>query len=300
MRLGGFVRPESVAELEASVGILDTYGLSAVVAPRRINELTDDEAVVYGERARELGVVVGEAIPTVNLLTRDRDALAQRIDYCRTMLRKSELMGCHGVVILVGSPDPSDVHHVPHPYLFTDECRAEFREVVLRIVDGLELEHARLLIEPWNHSFFYRPRPILEFMESLGDPRVAVHLDQMNMIDQDHLFRTTEYINETFDLLGPYVGGVHFKDLAWDWKHMFLKLDEVLIGDGLIDYDTYLRRVAALEGDVACFCEHLHAEGDYAINFARLHKIAADNGLAFLRRGEVAAAPPASAASLTA
>jgi sugar phosphate isomerase/epimerase len=286
VRLGGFVRPQNLAELEASVDTLDTYGLSTVVAPRRINEMTDDEAAAYGERARELGIVVGEAIPGVNLLTRDLGARAERIETCRTMLHKCELMHCHGIVILVGSPVPEDYHAAPDPYLFTDECKAEWREVVLRIVDGLDLEHARVLIEPWNHSFFYRTQPVLEFMQSVDDPRVAVHLDLMNMIDQDHIFRTTELIDEAFDLLGPYVGGVHFKDLAWDWHHMFLKLDEVLIGDGVIDYPTYVRRVSELDGDVACFCEHLQEEGEFAINFARLHKIAADLGTSFKRRGE--------------
>jgi sugar phosphate isomerase/epimerase len=286
LRLGGYIRPQDIAELEAAVPKLDTYGLSCVVAPRRINDMTDDEAIAYGERARELGVVVGEAIPNVNLGVEDPELRQQRIDYCRTMLLKSDLMQCHGIVILVGSPGPSDHHAEVHPYQFTDECRAEFRETVLRIIDGLELEHAKVLIEPWNHSFFYRPGPVREFIESVDDPRVLVHLDQMNMIDQDHIFKTTEYINETFDLLGDYVGGIHFKDLAWDWHHMFLKLDEVLIGDGVMDYETYLRRVAELPGDVACFCEHLTEEGDYAVNFARLHKLAGDLGLAFARRGE--------------
>jgi sugar phosphate isomerase/epimerase len=286
VRLGGYFRPETLAELEAVPPRLDTYGLSCIVAPRRINEMTDDEVVAYGERARELGIVVGEAIPGVNLGTNDLELRRQRIDYCRTMLLKSELMHCHGIVILVGSPGPADYLAEVHPYLFTDECRSEFRETVLRIVDGLDLQHAKLLIEPWNHSFFYRPGPVREFMDSLGDSRVLVHLDQMNMVDQDHLFRTTEYIDETFDLLRDYIGGVHFKDLAWDWQHMFLKLDEVLIGDGLLDYGTYLRRVSELPGDVACFCEHLSEEGEFAINFARLHKLAGDLGLSFARRGE--------------
>jgi sugar phosphate isomerase/epimerase len=285
VRLGGYVRPQSLAELEASVDKLDTYGLSTIVAPRAINDMTDDEAAEYGEKARDLGVVVGEAIPNVNLLTLDMDARNERIEYCRTMLRKCELMHCHGIVILVGSPDPSDYHAAPHPYLFTDECRAEWREVVLRIVDGLDdLKHAKVLIEPWNHSFFYRPGPIREWMDDLGHPNVLVHLDQMNMIDQDHIFRTTEYINETFDLLGPYVGGVHFKDVAWDPHHMFLKFDEVLIGDGVMDYHTYVRRVSELDGDVACFCEHLPEERDFAFNFAQLHKVAADLGVSFTPR----------------
>jgi sugar phosphate isomerase/epimerase len=284
VRLGGYVRPQNIAELEASVEKLDTYGLSCVVAPQGINDMTDDEAVAYGERAGELGVVVGEAIPNVNLGTLDLEARRQRIDYCRTMLLKSDLMGCHGIVILVGSPGPNDVHYEAHPYLFTDDCRLEFRDTVLRILDGVDVKHAKILIEPWHHSFFYRPGPIREFIDSLDDPRVRVHLDQMNMIDHDHFFRTTEYINETFDLLAPLIGGVHFKDLQLDWHHMFLKYDEVLIGDGEMDYHTYVRRVSELPGDIACFCEHMEDERDYAINFARLHKIAADLGTSFQPR----------------
>lgn len=286
MRLGGYFRPQNIEELEAVPEKLDSYGLSCIVAPSRIVEMTDDEAIAFGERARELGIVIGESIPGRNLGTTNPELRQERIDFCRTMLQKSELMQCHGMVILVGSPGASDYQAEPTPFLYTDAGRADFRETVLRIMDGLELEHAKLLIEPWHHSFFYRPGPVREFVESLDDPRVLVHLDQMNMIDQDHLFKTTEYINETFDLLADYVGGVHFKDLAWDWHYMFLKLDEVLIGDGLMDYHTYMRRVSELPGDVACFCEHLTEEGDFAINFARLHKIAADLGVSFARRGE--------------
>ncbi len=288
MRLGGsaMFSPQSMAELEAAPDRLDKYGLSCVVAPYRINEMTDDEVVAYGARARELGITVAEAIPGVNLGTTDLDLRAQRIERCRTMLQKADLMECHGIVILVGSRGATDIHYEAHPFGFTEECRSEFRETVLRIVDGLDLAHARVMLEPWNHSFFYRPHAVREFMESIDDARVRVHLDQMNMIDQDHLFQTTSYINETFDLLAPYIGGVHFKDLAWDWRRMFLHLDEVLIGDGLIDYHTYVRRVSELPGDIACFCEHLTEEQDYAVNFARLHKIAGDLGVAFRRRGE--------------
>jgi hypothetical protein len=42
---------------------------------------------------------------------------------------------------------------------------------------------------------------------------------------------------------------------------MFLKWDEVRIGEGVMDYDTYLRRVATLPADTPCFCEHLSCEG---------------------------------------
>ena len=58
----------------------------------------------------------------------------------RRLLLKAEAMGCHCVVTLVGSKDPSDRALAPHPYMYTKACQNEFREVVLRILDGLELE----------------------------------------------------------------------------------------------------------------------------------------------------------------
>jgi sugar phosphate isomerase/epimerase len=168
--------------------------------------------------------------------------------------------------------------------MFTHECRAEFREVVLRVLDGLDADGTKLLIEPWNTSFFYRPRDILAFLESVDHPRLGVHLDQMNMVDQDTFYRSTELIDETFDLLAPYAGSVHFKDIAWDSTHMFLKFDEVLIGDGVLDYRTYLSRLFALDRELTCYCEHLRDETEYATNFERLHLLAGELGFAFRRR----------------
>jgi len=61
------------------------------------------------------------------------------------------------------------------------------------------------------------------------------------------------------------------KDIKCDPKHMFLKWDEVTIGDGVMDYDTYLKRLARLRPTPPAFCEHMAEERDYAMNFARLH-----------------------------
>jgi hypothetical protein len=60
--------------------------------------------------------------------------------------------------------------------------------------------------------------------------------------------------------------------------------DEVLVGDGVMDYPALLRGLSALDPDLPCFCEHLVSEADYAENFARLHGVAAAAGLGFLPR----------------
>ena len=81
-----------------------------------------------------------------------------------------------------------------------------------------------------------------------------------------------------------HIISVHLKGIQWDYSHMFLKWDEVDIGDGVMDYDTYLKKLAALDPDIPCYCEHMETEKDYALNFARLHHIAKKNGLEFKAR----------------
>jgi sugar phosphate isomerase/epimerase len=287
MRLGGTgdaVRAADADELVALVPKLDAYGLSALAAPRRLAQMTDDDAVAFGVLARSLGLVVGEVAYLGNLMTDDAHARAERIGDLRTLLRKSDLAGCGGVVLLVGTKDPSDRLGAPHPYMFTPECEDEFASVLDAVLDGIELSTSRIFVEPWPTTFFYRPERIERFLTRLGDPRVVLHLDLANMIDPQGYFETTALIDEVFDRLSPSVGSVHLKDVRWDPEFMLLKLDEVLVGDGMVDYPSFLGRLSTLDEDLTCFCEHLASEAEYAANFERLHALAAELGLAFSPR----------------
>jgi sugar phosphate isomerase/epimerase len=286
MRLGGFFGAGDVGELESLCGQLDTHGLSAIPAPRRLSEKSDDDCAVFGDQARARGIVVGEAGMWDNLMTDDAELRRQRIENVRTLLRKADLMGCHCVVTLVGTRDPSDAALAPHPYMYTDDCKREFRDIVLRILDGLDLQTTKYVIEPWHNTFFYQPEDIRAFIDNVDHPAFGLHLDQMNLVSQKYFYNTTELINRTFDLLADTVASVHLKDVRCDYRHMFLKWDEVYIGDGVMDYDTYLRRLDQLPADTPCYCEHMSEEADYVLNFSRLHDLAAKVGMRFLRRGD--------------
>jgi sugar phosphate isomerase/epimerase len=286
MRLGGFFRADRAQDLEPLCEKLDVYGLSAIPAPARLAEMSPDACAAFGERARELGLVVGEAGMWENLLTEDEALQARRIERVRGLLRNADRMGCHCVVTLVGSKDPSDAALAPHPYMYTEACRAEFQQVVLRILDGLDLRTCKYVIEPWHNSFFYQPEDIRAFIDRVDHPAFGLHLDQMNMVSQESFYRTTDLIHRTFDLLADKAASAHLKDVRWDYQHMFLKWDEVYVGDGVMDYETYLRRLAELPPDTPCYCEHMAKERDYALNFARLHHKASEAGVRFLKRGE--------------
>ena len=282
MRLGGHLFwVDSAEDIESLEDKLDCYGLSTIPAAL---EGSDEACERFGSAARELDIVVGEAGYWENLMTPDEDVQSSRIEAAREMLRKAEIAGCRCFVTLVGTKDPSDFALAPHPYMYTKECRSEFREVVLRILDGIDLEKTGFGIEPWHNTFFYQPEEIREFIDSVGHPRFGVHLDLMNMVSQHTFYHTTDLIHKAFDLLSDRVWSVHLKDIQYDNTHMFLKWDEVLIGEGVIDYETYLGRIAELPEDTPCFCEHLELETEYALNFSRLHYLAEKAGVRFKRR----------------
>jgi len=277
--------PTSIDELEPLCEKLDRHGLSAITPPPTLAEMSDDECVAFGERARQLGLVVGEAGFWRNLLTRDLEEQTRRRGIVRTMLQKADLMGCRCVVTAVGTTEPSDAWNGPGPYMFTDECKAEFRELILWLLDGLELQTTKYCLEAWCNAFFYKLDDITDFIDRVGHPLFGMHLDQMNLVTHETFYRTTELIHRTFDLLAPHVVSLHMKDIQWDYKHMFLKWDEVLIGDGVLDYPTYLRRIDRdLPDDVPCYCEHLPDEATYLDNVERLHRKAEELGLAFKPR----------------
>jgi len=219
-----------------------------------------------------------------DLMTDDAAKRSERIEKSRALLRKADLGGCRCVVTLVGTKDPSDHGLAPHPYMYAEAAKREFREICLRILDGLDLQVCRYGIEPWHNTFFYQPEDIRSFLDSVGHPALALHLDQMNMVSQRSFYNATELINTTFDLLAVKVASVHLKDIHCDFSHRFLEWDEVRIGEGVMDYDTFLKRLATLPADTPCFCEHFANEGDYAISFARLHHLAEKAGVSFLRR----------------
>ncbi len=288
MRLGGFFSAATREDLTRVADRLDCYGLSAIPAPGAFHEWSDDECAAFGADATALDIVVGESGYWANLLDRDEATRAARIEDVRARLVKADAMGCRSVVSLVGSGHPSGSAVVPDAYNYTEACRAEFREVVLRILDGLTLTGAKYIIEPWHNTFFYKPADIAEFIERVDHPSFGLHLDLMNMISQDTFYNTAALARETFELLSQHVASVHLKDAQFDPSHNWIKWDEVDIGDGVMDYDAYLTGLAALDGDMPCYCEHMSHEREYALNFARLHHLAGKAGVSFRRRSPAA------------
>jgi sugar phosphate isomerase/epimerase len=280
----GYFRAESAAELETVIEKLDLYGLSAIASPVRTIEMSDDECVVFGEKAASLGIVISEVHFLSNLHAPDPEVREQRIQEGRALLRKADLMRARCLLGFAGSAHPMDRLGAPSADNFSDAFKREVRELVLRVLDGIDLKVTKYGFEASNRTFFYEPEDCAEFIESVDHADFGLHLDMMNMVSQATYYNTTDLITRTFALMGDRIWGAHLKDISWDWSYEFLKYDEVLVGDGEMDYQTYIGHLAKMDSDFPCMCEHLETEDDYAVSFERLHRLAADLGTAWVGR----------------
>ncbi len=276
--------PQSILDLEALCPLLDSHGLSCIQAPEKFWEWSDEECWNFGQKANELDIVIGETGYWENFLDPDIEKIKNRINTVRSIMYKADIMGVKCVATLVGSRDVKGGALSPHPYNFSNEAKIYYREVCLRIIDGLDLKICRHVTEPWCNTFFYGPNEISDFLNSIHDKRSGLHLDQMNMVSPSNYFHTTDLINCTFDLLAEHIASVHAKDILWDPKYKFIKMDEVYVGEGVLDYSTFLNRLRSLEPNMTIYIEHFYSREEVEIAIKSLLRIASASNVKFLPR----------------
>ena len=99
----------------------------------------------------------------------------------------------------------------------------------------------------------------MKLKEDVGDPRIKVTLDPQNMLNLNTYYRTTELVNECFDLLGEDICYAHCKDVRIE-ETMLPAFKWVLVGTGTMDYETYLTRLSRLKYTRALLLEFLPKE----------------------------------------
>jgi sugar phosphate isomerase/epimerase len=284
MRLGlNWVPIETRSDLEAALPLVDELGLGTISAPDAMSEWSVERCEVFGQMVRDQGLTVGEYGYWENLLTRDEDKRTERIRAVQGCLERADAMGVDCVVTLAGTFGGSWAG-APHPDNWSDEARERVVENCRRVLDGVDLNHTTYALEPWFNSFFHRPRVIRSLIDDVDRPSFGVHMDAMNMHSIQDVYRSRRLVDEAFDLLAGDVASVHVKDIRWNTEPGILSLEEVLPGDGSMDYDRYVQHLDELPDDVAVFTEHWETDEEFVETMHRMREIAERNGVEPVQR----------------
>ncbi len=169
----------------------------------------------------------------------------------------AERLGMKFILTHTGGRHPEN-KDTPHPLNHTRETWQMSVDAVKKILKDTAGSQVKLAFEAVNSCNNNTPQSHLRLMEDVGDERVKVTLDPCNMLHPGTIFRTTELLDQCFDMLGEDILYCHAKDKAWN--EMMPHFEGVALGQGTMDYETYLARLSRMETPRVLYIEHLPDE----------------------------------------
>jgi len=255
MRLGGPIFKQ-VNSAEGAVALHRKLGFGAAYC----NYIEDPVAREDYVRAfAEADIVLAEfGAYCINILDTDRAIRLQNIDEICKRLERADEMGARCCVIHGGSVESGGWGDA-NPLNISEKSFLETVEIVQGIIDRVKPERTKLVMETESYLLPDSPEVYARLIEAIDRPEFAVHLDPVNIIASPRRFyNNAQFIKRCFAALGPWIVSCHAKDLNMPPKHATVQIDETFIGDGVLDYNTYLSEIEKAETHPTLMIEHLN------------------------------------------
>ena len=214
-----------------------------------------------------------------NLVAPEPEVRRANLDHACDCLAIADAVGARCAVSYIGSFAPG-TDYAPHPRNMGREAFDATVETVRLILDRVKPRRARFALEMMQYALPDSIDGYADLIAAIDRPAFAAHLDPVNLIMTPRVyFENGALIRECFAKLGAHIVSCHAKDIILHHQAA-LHFDEVMIGDGVLDYATYLRELDRLPGDVPLMLEHLEG-AEYATARDRLVAIGRAVGVAF-------------------
>ena len=263
MRLGGYVFYEGKNPEEYALAHVKK-GFRAAVCPWWLPADNPEEIEAFKAAMRKHDIRIAEVGAWCNPLDPNPEVAEKNIQYMIERLRLAEALEADTCVNILGSKN-KDCWDGPCKEGYTEEFFNESVAVMQRVIDAVNPVHTKLSFEMMPFYFLDGPEDYLRFLKAIDRPQAtAVHLDICNTMNNPRrLYNNTEFIRHTFELLKDYIVTLHLKDIRLKPNSGVAEFEEVLIGEGNIDYLTLLTEIRKLPADTPAMLEHLETEEDY-------------------------------------
>jgi sugar phosphate isomerase/epimerase len=261
VRLGGPAFTSS-ADPEALAAAHRKLGYSAAYCPD-VKSSDTDKIRAFEEAFSRHDVVIAEVGRWCNLMDADPELRKKNLETVTDGLVLADAIGALCCVDIAGSFN-RESWFGPHPKNFSQEFFDLAVENARKIIDTAKPKRAKFAYEMMGWAIPATADQYLKLIKAIDRKAFAVHLDPCNAINSpEKIYANAALINECFDKLGKHVVSCHAKDLAWQVE-MNVHFREVIPGTGVLDYETYLRRLSALPHSPPLMLEHLANAAEYA------------------------------------
>ncbi|MCL2105306.1 MAG: sugar phosphate isomerase/epimerase [Kiritimatiellaeota bacterium] len=263
VRIGGPLFGENLGDPEVWARTAKEQGYRAVYAPGGVslNDLPRVQAFARAAEANDL--VIAEVGRWVNLADMNEQKRKENFNKVAEGLALADELNARCCVDIAGSFS-TEHWDGPHVKNMTREHFDLTVENARKLIDTVKPTRAKFAYEMMGWMHPYSPDSYLELLKAVDRKAFGVHVDICNIISSPEKFwGNAALIHETFDKLGPWIVSAHAKDLRW-LREFNIHFKECALGEGIVDYPTYVRRLAALEQDAPLMIEHMNGAQEYA------------------------------------
>jgi len=258
-------------------------GLTAASVPPKPWDTVGDSAVRELKDALvQHDIEIFEVCGYCNILHTDETVRQENLRHVARCVETAERIGCRAAATVSGSRNPEGNkwgdNYAVHPDNWTLETWNLLISGIRQILRDTAGMKAGVALEAQVTTNIDGPLAHKRLIEDVGDQRVKVMLDPINMVTWKNYFHTTELINECFDLLGEDIVGCHGKDTEALIHEQTIRIQELCTGRGIFDHATYLVRLSRMSWPRSIWPDHIPAE-QMPEAYAHIRKVAAQVGV---------------------
>lgn len=223
------------------------------------------------------GLRIAELGCYVNLIDPNESKRSANIERVKATLRQAEIVGARCVATVSGSL--ADDMNSPHPDNWSARSWQRLHDALSQILPVAEASGVFMCMEPFILTNLDSPKALRRVIDENPSPALGVLLDPVNLVTRERYFHTGALIDEAFDLLGDRIRCGHAKDTLWVPLAFTIYLKEVLPGEGVLDYASFLHQLNRLDNGTPLCIEHLSSDDEYARAADYLRTIATREGI---------------------
>ncbi len=274
------LRYERMSDIDAHIKELKALGYTAAESGDEWNQATDSQITELNDALRENDFLYY----TIHVFCNDihPDPVKKEENYRRRIrsIETAARLGLKYVVSHTGGKNPKAANY-PHKDNWTKAVWDESVETMKRLINATAGIPVDLAVEAINPTTINNPMAHVRLKEEVGSDRIKVCLDPQNMLSPRNYYRNTELINRCFDLLGEDICYAHCKDVKWE-DTMLPSMSWVVLGEGEVDYSTYLKRLSQMENERPFMLEFMRSGEQYETTQKNLRAVAKDVGVTIL------------------